>query len=227
MCCRSFYKLLMDGDGWRFVEISKTVLMIDRNAAAYSSHARAQDLIILELGWHPSTWRLTNLTPLSGLMNLDTLGLSDHHIKDLEPLSGLINLRGLDLSNNLIFDVKPLSGLINLRGLSLSCNGITNIAPLSGLIDLRDLSLASNIIFNAKPLASLVNLRQLDLSHNSILNKSDLDSIKDQCKIWWDICLDWEYTQLPVRGGKPGANLFFCGGRGFYEKDEPSRAGSI
>ena len=45
---------------------------------------------------------------MSGLSNLEYLGLWDNNISDISPLAGLINLQDLDLVSNNISDISPL-----------------------------------------------------------------------------------------------------------------------
>jgi len=74
--------------------------------------------------------RISNLSPLSSLINLGELYLHSSQISDISPLSSLINLRNLDLGNNQISNLSPLSSLINLTILGLASNQISNINPL-------------------------------------------------------------------------------------------------
>ena len=54
-----------------------------------------------------------------------------NQISDISPLSELINLTYLNLSSNQILDLSPILGLINMTDLSLTHNDqINNIIPL-------------------------------------------------------------------------------------------------
>ena len=119
---------------------------------------------------------ISNLSPLSGLTNLEVLILSSNSISDVSPLSGLISLEFLVLFSNNISDVSPLSGL-SLRSLSLSSNSISDVSALSDLISLETLVLSSNSISDVSPLSGLTNLRFLSLPSNSISDVSPLSGL--------------------------------------------------
>ena len=89
---------------------------------------------------------------LAVLPALESLGLSQTHLRDLTPLADFVNLRHLDLRVNQISDIGPLAGLTNLRVLDLESNEIADITPLSGLIRLQALNLNRNRIVDLKPL---------------------------------------------------------------------------
>ena len=82
---------------------------------------------------------IRDLTPLSGL-NLTDLNISNNPIKvsDISPLAALKELQTLDLLNSGVSDIQPLSGLTELRTLLLKGNPIRDLTPLSGL-NLTDL----------------------------------------------------------------------------------------
>ena len=77
---------------------------------------------------------IRDLTPLSGL-NLTDLNISNNPIKvsDISPLAALKELQTLDLLNSGVSDIRPLSGLTELRTLLLKGNRIKDLTPLSGL----------------------------------------------------------------------------------------------
>ena len=117
---------------------------------------------------------ISNLSPLSGLINLTWLYLTNHNITDVSPLSGLTNLRTLELTNNNITDVSALSGLTNLTRLSLSNNNITDVSALSGLTNLTSLNLTYNNITDVSALSGLTNLTSLNLTYNNITDLAPL-----------------------------------------------------
>ena len=118
--------------------------------------------------------RITDLSPLANLKNLTHLHLWHRRVEgmlpvtnlDISPLSGLINLEFLVLERNGISDINPLAALINLDELSLIDNGISDISPLAGLKKLRALYLSHNQIVDFSPLAGLTNLETLQIDDN-------------------------------------------------------------
>ena len=135
---------------------------------------------------------ISNIAPLSGLINLTQLDLSNNDISDIKPLADLTKLTSMDLGDNFVSDsdIALLSSLINLTHLDLSNNDISDIKPLSGLTNLTSLSLSSNDISDIKPLADLTKLTSMDLGDNfvsdsdiallsSLINLTRLDLINN------------------------------------------------
>ena len=117
---------------------------------------------------------VSNLQPLSGLTNLNTLWLNNNNISDISPLSALKNLARLGLDSNNISDISPLSALKNLNSLSLQSNNISDIFSLSALKNLTQLYLYNNNISDISALSALKNLTQLYLHNNNISDISPL-----------------------------------------------------
>ena len=111
--------------------------------------------------------------------NTTNFYLNDAKLSDLTPLAGLTNIEYLYLGNNNISDLTPLKGLTNLRTLSLGYNNISDLTPLAGLTNLEYLWLTRNNISNLSPLAGLTNLGRLSLLEgNNISDLSPLDDLK-------------------------------------------------
>ncbi len=110
---------------------------------------------------------ISDLSPLSGLISLTDLDLSNTNISDVSALSGLTNLTDLNLFNNNITDVSALSGLTSLTDLELgSNNNISDVSALSGLTNLTELGLSNNNITDVSALSGLTNLTELNLNGN-------------------------------------------------------------
>ena len=119
--------------------------------------------------------QLTDLTPLAGLTQLETLrlggsdsGVNNPNLQDLTPLSGLKNLEILVLpGNSQIRDLTPISGLTNLREFSMSGDSsagayqIADLSPLAGLTNLERLSVTINGVDSLEPLRNLKKLAYL------------------------------------------------------------------
>ena len=122
--------------------------------------------------------RITDLRPLANLTNLVHLHIWHREVADMppvtnldiSPISGLINLEGLSLEYNGISDISLLAGLKNLKLLGLSENTIEDISPLAGLKKLQRLHLSDNNIKDLSPLARLTNLRELWIEGNPVTN---------------------------------------------------------
>lgn len=120
-----------------------------------------------ELGWADDK-NIVDISPFTGLDNLESLYLYNNNINDITPLAGLINLKELKLRQNQIINLQPLSELIHLEYLSLSSNKITDISPLRKLKNLKTLYLHDNQIKDVTPLRGLKQLENLTLWDNPI-----------------------------------------------------------
>jgi internalin A len=110
------------------------------------------------------SYKITKVSPLSSLVNVTKLNLSNTQISDISLLSSLVKLTELNLSYNKVSDISPLSELVNLTNLDLDNNKISNISPLSSLVNLTKLNLSLTQISDISPLSNLVNLTEFNLS---------------------------------------------------------------
>jgi Leucine-rich repeat (LRR) protein/signal recognition particle receptor subunit beta len=122
-------------------------------------------------------WKITDISFLSGMTQLQSLVLSYNQITDISFLSGLTKLQSLDLINNQITDISFLSGMTQLQSLVLSSNQITDISFLSGLTKLQSLVLINNQITDISFLSGLTKLQSLDLRNNQITDYSFLSGL--------------------------------------------------
>ncbi len=119
--------------------------------------------------------KISDIKPLAGLTKLYSLGLYTNNIKDISPLATLENLNSLSLGENEIENIAPLKDLKNLRTLYLYDNQIKDVAPLAGLTELTDLRLDTNKLSDVSALSSLGKLEKLHLEENEI---SDISTMK-------------------------------------------------
>ena len=129
-----------------------------------------------EVGGMPPVTNL-NISPLSGLVNLERLSLENNGISDISPLAGLKGLQVLGLSANNIEDLSPLVGLKKLRHLNLSDNNIENFSPLAGFTNLEELWIENNPSTDFSPLAALklTDFRSdVDVNEDGVVNILDL-----------------------------------------------------
>jgi len=109
--------------------------------------------------------------------NINGLFLHDNLISDITPLSGLPELDGLWIWGNQISDLSPLSGLSKLHGLWISGNQISDLTPLTGM-NVKWLHLAHNQISDITPLHGLTSLEDLELQGNPNITQSAVDSLQ-------------------------------------------------
>eukprot|EP01050_Picozoa_sp_SAG11_P035399 SAG11_NODE_12962_length_676_cov_34.464471_1_plen_191_part_01 len=133
VCCQDFNTLLKDR-----VPQAKTIFMIE--LTTYEPFdSESVNLLELNLGcgedYDYIVSDITDITPLSALVNLQKLYANDNQISDITPLSALVNLQILVLDNNQISDITPLSALVRLTFIGLKRNQISDITPLSVLFN--------------------------------------------------------------------------------------------
>jgi Leucine-rich repeat (LRR) protein len=119
----------------------------------------------------------SDLTPLSGLTKLTSVGLVNAQVTDVTPLTGLSNLTDLGLDNNKITDPSALASLTKLTSLSLGSNEIRDVSRVPALPKLAVLDLSDNGIRDPAPLVGKFGpdaLTTLDLSGNKITDATSL-----------------------------------------------------
>ena len=109
---------------------------------------------------------LSDLSPISGMINLEKIAAYGNGISDLSPLSKLSHLKELRLMKNQIVDISPLQDLLQLTVLRLDGNQIEDISLLPKLQRLENLGLDSNRISNFMPLAELTEIRSMNTNFN-------------------------------------------------------------
>ncbi|MDD7428908.1 MAG: protein kinase [Oscillospiraceae bacterium] len=104
---------------------------------------------------------LTDLSPLSGLTQLEKLTYHNNNVKDLSFAKDLKNLKTLGADNNGISDLSPLSGMTELTEIWLNINNISDVTPLKNCTKVQYLSLANNPISDCSALSGMTQLIQL------------------------------------------------------------------
>jgi hypothetical protein len=78
---------------------------------------------------------VSDLAPLTALVNLQSLFMSLCNVSDLAPLTALVNLQSLYMGGcSAVSDLAPLTALVNLQVLVIRyCSTVSDLAPLSAL----------------------------------------------------------------------------------------------
>jgi internalin A len=111
---------------------------------------------------------VTDLRPLDGLMNLESLELVGTSVEDLKPLSELQSLRYLSVKYTPVNDLAPIAKLTSLRELDIAGTRVSSLAPLSGLISLEELSIMGTPVSNLTEIRTLRSLRSLNANNSKI-----------------------------------------------------------
>lgn len=120
----------------------------------FSSLVKLRWLCLNDRFYEPMAFN--DLSPLTGLINLKTLYVSNTQVTDLTPLSGLKDLQLLYASNTQVTDLTPLSGLINLQRLDVSRTPMNDLLTLSGLANLQALDITETHVTDLNPLFELI-----------------------------------------------------------------------
>jgi GTPase SAR1 family protein len=153
-----------------------------------------------------SVKKISDLSPLSGLLNLQMLYCNSTRVSDLSPLSELLNLQTLNCTDTLVTDLSPLAGLLNLQTLDCSCN-VTDLSPLAGLLNLQTLSCSETEVADLSPLAGLLNLQTLACSRTHVADLSPLAGLINSQKIY---CSETQVADLSPLAGLLNLQTLDC-----------------
>ncbi len=113
--------------------------------------------------------KIGDVRPLKDLSKFEELYLDQNYrIEDLSPLAGMVNLKKLTLYNNLIEDISPIKELVNLEELWIDWNPIRDISPLEGMTKLKKLKIADAFLEDISPLAGLTKIENLWIIRSKI-----------------------------------------------------------
>lgn len=114
--------------------------------------------------------KVSDISALANLTNLQVLDLTGTLVSDISVLENLTNLQKLYLSNTRVFDISSLEKLTNLQELYLSATLVSDISALASLTNLQVLNLSGIKIFDISALANLKNLWVLNLFGTLVSN---------------------------------------------------------
>ncbi len=107
--------------------------------------------------------RISDLTSLRKLTKLRSLDLSETHVRDLGPLRELTQLQSLDVCMTEVSDLASLRWLTQLQALVIWNTSVSDLSPLQNVIQLQSLSAAMTDVSDLAPLRELTQLQSLDV----------------------------------------------------------------
>lgn len=171
---------------------------------------------ITQITYYPR-YKSEIIKSLGGLQyckNMKKLRIEHCEISDLSPLSNLVQIEELSLNNNHIVDISPLSNMTNLRELYLSNNNILDISPLSHLTKLEVIHLENNNISDLYPLIKNTGICRGDeiIISNNPLNKESIEEYipileKRDVSVIWNPVASINTKTSPY---SPKNDKFFC-----------------
>jgi len=174
------YPPVFPDDEWVAIDLAGEGITDEHLAEMVTSGEIPRNVHALDLSGNP----ISDLTPLSGLVNMTALYLWEHEVADITPLGNMTYLEVLHISSDQLSDLSVLSKLTNLHNLTISGSQISDISPLSGLTALEQLSIGYQIR-DISPLSGLVNLRQLDIAGNHVTDITPLYGLPNLTNLSW------------------------------------------
>lgn len=120
---------------------------------------------------------LASLGALTAFKKLRHLQIESSMVRDISPLSGLVSLQTLILSQNPIEDITAISNLRQLVHVELDNTLVEDLAPLVTLKKLQVLNCNGSQVKSLKSLEYLDELSQLDISNTDVRTLSSLDEL--------------------------------------------------
>lgn len=101
----------------------------------------------------------SDLSPISGLTQLESLRASINQVRDLKPIEGMTKLDRLDLGRTQVSDLKPLAKLTKITELQLDDTPVEDVSPLAALTGLETLSLKRTRVKDVSALKGLKKMK--------------------------------------------------------------------
>ena len=191
----------LDAEVYQAIHVQSEEMIIpklDFAGARISDVSGLGNLVDLQV-LHLNGTQVSDLGPLSKLTALKRLNLEGTQVSDLDPLSKLTALKRLNLEGTQVSDLDPLSKLTALEWLNLEGTQVSDLGPLSKLTALKRLNLEGTQVSDLGPLSKLTALEWLNLERTQV---SDLGPLSKLTALEW---LNLEGTQ--VSGLGPLSNL--------------------
>ncbi len=129
----------------------------------------------------PLSSGISDLTPISGLTQLEHLGIGGRNLSDLSPIANLTNIKNLYLGGNPITDLSPIANFTQLEEIHFDDNvPLNDISVLGDKEHLRIVKMWGVPFVNMSPLANLPNIEIINLCGNEI---SEIPSLKNAPKL--------------------------------------------
>jgi Leucine-rich repeat (LRR) protein len=125
-----------------------------------------------------SNTAISDLSPLRNLSELTSLNISNTKVRDLSPLKYAGNLQALNINGTLIHDISAISKMIKLQQFEAAQTNIDDFGALRDVTSLDYLNLASTTISDLTTLERLVELRELNIAKTVVKSVVGLGSLK-------------------------------------------------
>lgn len=147
-----------------FVFLRSVQIIWQSGSLSLEPLAALKKLDTLEISYRGTRASRQNLSPLSGLTQLERLEIANIQIIDPEPIRALPLLRYVRLRNTGLRSLGFLRDSQSLVTLDVIENEITDLNPLQGKASILELLLGDNPIQTLGPISDLTQLQVLDIS---------------------------------------------------------------
>ncbi len=126
---------------------------------------------------HVNRNKLTSLTGLENLLNLDHIEASDNELTDIAGLVNATLLKYVNLNQNEISDISILSkSAKNLVYVYFNNNNVSDLSPLKDATSITHLSFDYNEVTSLEAISNMKELRSISAEGNKIANLKGLDT---------------------------------------------------
>ncbi|HTE29074.1 MAG TPA: leucine-rich repeat domain-containing protein [Chryseolinea sp.] len=122
---------------------------------------------------------LKDLEPLTQLVDLQVLNLSNTSVTDVSALRNLTGLVELNIANTKVDDIAPLKYSDNMVKLNISNTAVTDISAIERMSKLEALEMRNTPVTDFTPLANAVSLKYLDLKNTKIISLAPIASLSN------------------------------------------------
>ena len=112
--------------------------------------------------------QIKNLEPVKELAGLRSLSLVSTGVSDLSPLSGMTELENLTCKQGPVSDLSPIVSLVNLRYLNVESTPVSDLRPVSWLSALEVLICSGTQVKALKPLTNMTKLKQIEINNTPV-----------------------------------------------------------
>ena len=118
-----------------------------------------------------------DLAPLSHLINLTSLNLSNTSISDLTPIRNLTELVSLNISNTKIKDLSSLKYSNKLERLTINQTAVEDISVVEKMPVLLQVEMSGTPVLNFTPLVKLLELQHANISNTRLESLAPFENL--------------------------------------------------
>jgi len=130
---------------------------------------------------------LTNaqMPVFANMKQLEILAIDfNDQISDLSSLSGLVQMKDLNFSKDSVTSIEPLTGMTQMESLGFSDNDISDLTPLKNMSKLSSIVMLRNHVSDLSPIQNLQNIERINAKFQKVtLPKMTVDGTEKSYKV--------------------------------------------